>query len=109
LIQQVVDDGTFLNRRAAREAGVGQHILTRSLGVQSNADVDVGDAVLESSDTYLFCSDGLHGLVPDDIIARILRDPNGDLEEQAQTLIDTALQAGGNDNVSIILARPLLD
>ncbi len=106
LIQRMIDDGVFLNRVEAREAGIRDNVLTRSLGMQRQADVDVGSAVLEVGDTYLVCSDGLHGLVPDSIIARILRDRDGDLEEQAQTLIDTALGAGGNDNVSVILARP---
>jgi protein phosphatase len=106
LIQQVIDDGVFLNRSAAREGGVRDNILTRSLGMGQQAEVDVGDAVLEAGDTYLFCSDGLHNLVPDSIIAKILRDPEGDLEAQAQALTDAALGAGGNDNISIILARP---
>ncbi len=106
LIQRMIDDGVFLNRVEAREAGIRDNVLTRSLGMQRQAEVDVGSAVLEAGDTYLVCSDGLHGLVPDSIIARILRDRDGDLEEQAQTLIDTALGAGGNDNVSVILARP---
>lgn len=106
LIQRMIDDGVFLNRNEAREAGIRDNVLTRSLGMQRQADVDVGDALLEPGDTYLICSDGLHGLVPDAEIARILRDPDGDLEEQAQALIDAALQAGGRDNVSAILARP---
>lgn len=108
LIQQVIDDGVFLNRHEAREGGVKDNILTRSLGMEFRAEVDVGDAILGAGDTYLFCSDGLHTLVPDDIIARILRDPEGDLEDQAQTLTDAALSAGGRDNVSLILARPRL-
>lgn len=108
LIQQVIDDGVFLNRSAAREGGVKDNILTRSLGMLRQAEVDVGDAVLEAGDTYLFCSDGLHNLVPDAIISKILRDPEGDLEEQAQTLTDAALGAGGKDNISLILARPRL-
>jgi protein phosphatase len=108
LIQQMIDDGVFLNRHEAREGGVKDNILTRSLGMEFRAQVDVGDAILGVGDTYLFCSDGLHALVPDDIIARILRDPEGDLEDQAQTLTDAALSAGGRDNVSVILARPRL-
>jgi len=108
LIQQVIDDGVFLNRSHALEGGVKENILTRSLGMELNTEVDVGDAVVEAGDTYLFCSDGLHSLVPDSIIARILRDPQGALDEQAQTLTDAALSAGGNDNISIILARPRL-
>ena len=108
LIQRMIDDGTFLNRAAAREAGIRDNVLTRSLGMQRQIEVDVGSAVLEAGDTYLTCSDGLHGLVSDSVIARILRDPQGDLEQQVQGLVDTALAAGGNDNISIILARPVL-
>jgi protein phosphatase len=109
LIQRMIDDGMFLNRAAAREAGIRDNVLTRSLGIQREAEVDVGSAVLEVGDTYLMCSDGLHGLIPDSAMAHILRDPQGDLEEQVQSLVDAALAAGGHDNISVILARPRLD
>jgi serine/threonine protein phosphatase PrpC len=109
LIQRMIDDGMFMNRAAAREAGIRDNVLTRSLGIQREAEVDVGSAVLEVGDTYLICSDGLHGLVSDSTIARILRDPQGDLEQQVQGLVDAALAAGGHDNISAILARPRLD
>ncbi len=108
LIQQMIDDGVFMNRTQAREAGVRDNVLTRSLGMQRQAEVDVGDALLVSGDTYLICSDGLHGMLSDTLISRILRDPDGDLEEQVQALIDAALQAGGNDNVTAVLIRPRL-
>jgi protein phosphatase len=109
LIQRVVDDGVFLNRDAAREAGIRDNVLTRSLGLQRQAEVDVGNSALEPGDTYLICSDGLHGAVTDVEIARLLRDPDGDLESQAEALLDAALAAGGSDNISLILARPLVD
>jgi protein phosphatase len=105
LIQRVIDDGVFLNRAAAREAGIRDNVLTRSLGMPLEAEVDVGHALVEHGDTYLLCSDGLHGLVSDQEIARLLRDPEGDLEQQAQALLDAALAAGGRDNISILLAR----
>ena len=108
LIQRMVDEGVFLNRAEARQAGIPDNVLTRGLGLHDQAEVDVGDALLEAGDTYLACSDGLHGLISDADIARILRDPAGDLESQAQQLLDAALAAGGVDNVSLILARPLL-
>lgn len=106
LIQRMIDDGVFLNRSEAREAGIRDNVLTRSLGMQRQAEVDVGDALIEPGDIYLVCSDGLHGMISDAEIARILRDPQGDLEAQAQELVDAALRAGGNDNISAILARP---
>lgn len=106
LIQRMIDEGLFLNRAAARAAGVRENVLTRGLGLQAQAEVDVGDALVEAGDTYLLCSDGLHCGVPDSAIARLLRDPHGDLEAQAQALVDAALAAGGQDNVSVVLARP---
>lgn len=109
LIQRMVDDGVFVNRTEARRAGIRDNVLTRSLGIQNPAEVDVADVPVEPGDTYLICSDGLHGLIADKEIARILRDPAGDLDEQAQALLDAALTAGGSDNVSVVLARPILD
>ena len=106
LIQQMIDDGVFLNRAEARSAGIRDNVLTRSLGLQRQTDIDIGDAPLEPGDVFLICSDGLHGLLSDTEIARILRDPNGDLDGQAQALVDAALEAGGVDNITVILARP---
>lgn len=105
LIQRVIDDGVFLNRAAAREAGIRDNVLTRSLGMPLQAEVDVGHSLVERGDTYLLCSDGLHALVSDQEIARLLRDPEGDLAAQSQALLDAALAAGGRDNISLLLAR----
>jgi protein phosphatase len=107
LIQRMIDEGIFANKASAREAGIRDNVLTRSLGMQLQTEVDVGDSLAEPGDTYLFCSDGLHGTLPDSEIARILRDPAADLADQAQALTDAALAAGGNDNVSVVLARRL--
>lgn len=107
LIQRMIDEGIFANKAAAREAGIRDNVLTRSLGMQLQTEVDVGDSLAEPGDTYLFCSDGLHGTLPDSEIARIVRDPAGDLADQAQALTEAALAAGGSDNVSVVLARPL--
>ena len=73
--------------------------------MQPQVEVDVGHALVEPGDTYLICSDGLHGLISDHDISRILRDPDGDVQEQARTLLDAALAAGGRDNISLLLAR----
>ena len=56
------------------------------------------------SRTCLLCSDGLHGLVPDDKIADILKQTSN-LGVSALTLIRAALGAGGPDNVTVILAQ----
>jgi protein phosphatase len=109
LIQRLVDNGLFVNRAEARRAGIRDNILTRSLGMQQDAEIDLGVQRIEAGDTFLFCSDGLHNCVPDSLIAKILRDPAGDLDRQVIELIDAAMAEGAPDNVSVILARPRVD
>lgn len=107
LVQELVDSGLFINRSEAKAAGVGANVLTRSLGMSGEVDVDMGDALLQEGDIYLACSDGLTGMLSDHQMARMLRYPDGDLEGMADDLLQAALDAGGNDNVSLILARPI--
>jgi len=79
-----------------------RHILTRALGIQADVAVDVWDIVPEEGDRFLLCSDGLTNEVPADEITRVLtetRDPN----EAAQILVTKANQAGGNDNITVVV------
>ena len=79
-----------------------RHILTRALGIQADVAVDVWDIVPVEGDRFLLCSDGLTNEVPADEITLVLtetRDPN----EAAQTLVTKANQAGGNDNITVVV------
>ncbi len=59
---------------------------------------------MRAGDLLLLCSDGLHGAVPDDEIARIAASGT-DLDDAAQQLITIANQSDGGDNVSVQLIR----
>jgi protein phosphatase len=107
LIQQLVDQGVFADRAQAYAAGVGDNVLVRSLGMETQVEPDVGDAPLEPGDLFLLCTDGLAGKVPDETIAAALSDPQATLESRAGALLQAALDAGGSDNVTLVLARPL--
>lgn len=109
LIQKMVDTGLFPSIEDARLAGVGDNVLTRSLGLSPDVEIDVGDQSLQAGDIYLSCSDGLSGPVHDDTMARILEDTDGDLDLAADALVQLALDGGGHDNITLILARPLLN
>ena len=78
--------------------------LARAVGVEKQVQVDTRLALAEPGDVYLLSSDGLHGVVDDDAIAGVLRAEH-DLTRAAQRLIDHALDAGGPDNVTVILVR----
>jgi serine/threonine protein phosphatase PrpC len=83
-----------------------RNIISQGLGVGglNGADIQV-DSVsgeLVESETLLLCSDGLNGEVSDDCIAAILSE-TADNQVRVDRLIEAALEAGGKDNVTVIL------
>lgn len=60
---------------------------------------------VEPEDLFLLCSDGLTNLVSDSVIKEIVRDESKDLTILNQKLLDSALEAGGNDNITILTLR----
>ena len=84
-----------------------RHALTKSLGAQGGkVEPDVQEVVLADGDCLLLCTDGLTEMVKDEAIARILGS-GGPAEKTCQYLVEAALEAGGKDNVSVIVARYL--
>jgi serine/threonine protein phosphatase PrpC len=77
--------------------------IYRSLGEKSVVDVDTFMVPLKSGDKLLLCSDGLWDMVRDPEIQRLMRAPTPDPSKIGQTLIQAALEGGGEDNVSVIV------
>ena len=73
LVQQLVDTGVFVDVAEAEAAGIGSNFLTRGLGIEDQVEVDVTDEPIQSGDQYLFCSDGLTGMVDDDSLERLVK------------------------------------
>jgi len=80
-----------------------RNVLTRALGVLPKVDAEVIYHSLEPDETILICSDGLTTMVEDRDIARVLAEDNTLLDEKAETLINEANQAGGEDNITVVL------
>jgi len=108
LIQEVLDHGIFPNRGEAKEAGVGENVLTRSLGFTLEINVDVNEAAVCENDLFLFCSDGLTGPVKESTIQQLMSREELSLESRTRALVQAAKDGGGRDNISVVLARPLL-
>jgi len=77
------------------------NVLSSAVGGDLVPSVGVVD--LMEGDTLLLCSDGLTKHVADERIAQILG--TNDPETAAQSLIDAALEGGGSDNVTVVVAR----
>jgi len=105
LVQSLLDRGVFETREQARAAGVGNNVLTRGLGVDPRVEVELGSRPVEAGDLYLLCSDGLTGMVDDGVIADTLGEKADDVQHAAAALMRLALDRGGLDNVTIVLAR----
>jgi PPM family protein phosphatase len=80
-------------------------ILTRAVGLDPRIPVDTPDPLdLRPGDQHLLCSDGLTEAVPDVTIAELLS-ANEDGEAACRSLIDAANEAGGPDNITVVLVR----
>lgn len=75
--------------------------VTRAVGVHPTVDVDVASIDLLDGDRFLLASDGLHGPVPDEVLATVLADPS--LDAVTSRCIDLANAAGGPDNITAVV------
>ncbi|MBC8133653.1 MAG: serine/threonine-protein phosphatase, partial [Deltaproteobacteria bacterium] len=81
-----------------------RHVLSQALGTRTAVDPVISQYHLVPGDRVLLCSDGLHGIISDADIQTALTDA-GDLSSTAQSLVDRALAAGGDDNVTVVVAE----
>lgn len=79
-----------------------RNVITRALGSDNNLVVDTYEFETTRGDRWLLCSDGLHGVLTDDIIAEILLE-NPDPRACTEELVRIANEAGGPDNISAIV------
>ncbi|MDD2714733.1 MAG: Stp1/IreP family PP2C-type Ser/Thr phosphatase [Candidatus Wallbacteria bacterium] len=110
-IEQITDDHSLVAEQVRlgliTEEEARNHprrnIITRALGIFPDVNVDTFTCTPQAEDFFLLCSDGLCSLVNNDKIAEIILMPEIDLKAKARDLIAAANEAGGNDNITIIL------
>jgi serine/threonine protein phosphatase PrpC len=85
-----------------------QNVLLRAVGVEPEIEVELNEELVMSGDTVLLCSDGLTHELSDAQIAAILRDSK-DVQESADRLVRFANLAGGGDNITAIVVRPIME
>jgi protein phosphatase len=82
-----------------------RNVITKAVGAKESIEIETTEQKLEAGDLVLLCSDGLHAMITDDEILRLLHPMPASLEKAAGALIDAANEAGGKDNVSVVLLR----
>ena len=82
-----------------------RHVLTNCLGgPEEEVDVEVRHCMLADGDRLVLCTDGLTEMVGDEEITRVL-DQNPTPADACRVLVDLALERGGKDNVTVVVAR----
>ncbi len=102
----LINDYIKMKRVTAEEAESSPHknVIVRALGMKESLQVDILTEVPRVGDCYVLCSDGLTGMVRNEMIAQIVASER-DLERAVDRLIGAANDEGGVDNISVILAR----
>lgn len=102
LLQEQMDAGLITPEQAATSSI--KNLVTRAMGVEELVLLEINEFPVETGDVYLMCSDGLSDMVDDATIARILGAGHS-LEQRADTLVATANENGGRDNISVLLVE----
>jgi len=100
LVADLVRAGDLTAEEAARHPQ--RNILTRALGIEDDPVVDTWELLPVVGDRYLLCSDGLFNELTDDRITEILSQYT-DPRVAANELVDRAVDAGGHDNVTVLV------
>jgi protein phosphatase len=103
LLQEQIDQGILSAEAAA--ASHNRHLVTRGLGLQAEVDVALDACEALPGDIYLLCSDGLNDMVDNADIERVLNSLQANLPLAASQLVMIANDNGGEDNISVILAK----
>src|SRR5215216_1912949 len=101
LVAELVRSGDLTRDQAAEHPQ--KNLITRALGAEEEVEVDTAVLPVEAGDRFLLCSDGLSDMVPEGRILEILAEAPGDPEKPARSLVSAALDAGGADNVTVIV------
>jgi serine/threonine protein phosphatase PrpC len=103
LVQQLVDVGQISEEEA--ETHMFRNVILQALGAQTELAPATARIQIRQGDMLLLCSDGLSGKLRNEEIRQIVSDSSGDLAAACQALVDEANYRGGEDNITVVLAR----
>jgi serine/threonine protein phosphatase PrpC len=82
-----------------------RNVITKAVGAKETIETDVVEHRFQVGDIAMLCSDGLHSMINDEQILAAITPLPASLDETASKLITAANEAGGKDNVSVVLLR----
>jgi protein phosphatase len=102
LVDELLRQGRLTPEEA--EEHPQRSVITRALGPEGTVEVDTRSFRAQAGDVYLLCSDGLTTMLSEDELASLLRG-HAHLRDAGEALIAAANEAGGRDNITVLLVR----
>ncbi len=103
LVEEMVQSGKLLKEDMRTHPN--KNIITRALGTNSEVKADCFEIEVDEGDVLLLCSDGLSNMLEDEKIERIIRSNRENMVEAGKQLVKAANEAGGKDNISVVLIQ----
>ena len=103
LVQQLVDVGQISEEEA--ETHMFRNVILQALGAQTDLMPATARIQIRQGDVLMLCSDGLSGKLRNEEIRQIVSDSNQDLGAACHALVAEANNRGGEDNITVVLAR----
>ena len=103
LVEEMVQSGKL--QKEAIRTHPNKNIITRALGTNRTVKADCFEIEVREGDVLLLCSDGLTNMLEDDRIESIIKQYKNDMKRAGEISIEEANEAGGKDNISVVLVR----
>ena len=103
LLQEQIDSG-LISKEDARSSN-NKNLVTRALGIDPEVETEIHSYEVLEDDIYLLCSDGLNDMIEDEEIQMTLIALRSNLDLTARQLVQAANDAGGRDNISVMLIK----
>ena len=103
LVEEMVQSGKL--HKEDMRTHPNKNIITRALGTNSEVKADCFEIEVDEGDVLLLCSDGLSNMLEDERIERIIKSNREDMSEAGKRLVQEANEAGGKDNISVVLIQ----
>jgi PPM family protein phosphatase len=102
MVNQLLRQGSITPEEARKSRY--RNVITRAVGLYPSVQADTLFVELVDGDRIMLCSDGCSDLVPPPLMAELIG--QGSVTDATDALIDASLEAGGKDNVTVIVVEP---
>ena len=107
-VQELIDKGELTEEEAFNHPE--NNIITRGLGdFQAYPTADIVNFDIKRGDTIMLCSDGLCGYCTDEEMEKVMKENYQDVDADCEKLMQLAMDAGGQDNITVLIASLIGD